>query len=362
MTGAVHSENEPAMNAMIPLYIQGNNGSNNNRIPVAIPTRFTNLQPNTTYRYTNQFVVSDDGQETAGAGNVIYVNPEGFYRSTSPSLATEGGYGEFTTGMDGSALVWFMNESTANARFTPGNHVFMRVRLNDGNDGTTVEHIFTSEDYATVLNFGNENDEYSGSAFYVKSAEAPMNFALMYDVDGLRPFYATSIETTGVDYGNINQYANFYKEFVAGNDGWFGGILPNINENGLPYILIVGMDFMPVREYASEDGGFWYPNANTVNPTYGLDEPIFIDLTYDDVEELAEVNVKVWSADHEFVVENGDDAHYTMTVYNMLGQSMMQKQINAGSTQRISHNLSNGLYIISLQNNQNMVSHKVIVR
>ena len=362
LTGAVHSENEPAMNAMIPLYIQGNNGSNNNRIPVAIPTRFTNLQPNATYRYTNQFVVSEDGQETAGAGNVIYVNPEGFYRSTSPSLATEGGYGEFTTGTDGSALVWFMNEPTANARFTPGNHVFLRVRLNDGNDGTTVEHIFTSEDYATVLNFGNENDEYSGSAFYVKSAEAPMNFALMYDLEGLRPFYATSIESTGVDYGNINQYADFYKEYVAGNDGWFGGILPNINDNGLPYILIVRMDFTPVREYASEDGGFWYPNANTANPTNGIDEPIFIDLTYDNVEELVEVNVKVWSADHEFVVENGDDAHYTMTVYNMLGQSMMQKQINAGSTQRISHNLSKGLYIISLQNNQNMVSHKVIVR
>jgi hypothetical protein len=362
LTGAVHSENEPAMNAMIPLYIQGNNGTNNNRIPVAMPTRFTNLQPNTTYRYTNQFVVSDDGLETAGAGNVIYVNSEGFYRSTSPSLATEGGYGEFTTGTDGSALVWFMNESTANARFTPGNHVFLRVRLNDGNDGTTVEHIFTSEDYATVLNFGNENDEYSGSAFYVKSAEAPMTFALMYDLEGLRPFYATSIESTGVDYGNINQYADFYKEFVAGNDGWFGGILPNINDNGLPYILIVRMNFTPVREYASEDGGFWYPNANTANPTNGIDDPIFIDLTYDDVEELAEVNVKVWSADHEFVVENGDDAHYTMTVYNMLGQSMMQKQINAGSTQRISHNLSKGLYIIRLQNNQNMVSHKVIVR
>ncbi len=362
IAGAVHSENEPAMNAMIPLYIQGNNGTNNNRIPVAMPTRFTNLQPNTTYRYTNQFVVADDGQETAGAGNVIYVNPEGFYRSTSPSLATEGGYGEFTTGTDGSALVWFMNESTANARFTPGNHVFLRVRLNDGNDGTTVEHIFTSEDYATVLNFGNENDEYNGSAFYVKSAEAPMTFALMYDLEGLRPLYATSIESTGVDYGNINQYADFYKEFVAGNDGWFGGILPNINDNGLPYILIVRMDFTPVREYASEDGGFWYPNANTANPTNGIDDPIFIDLTYDNVEELAEVNVKVWSTDHEFVVENGDDAHYTMTVYNMLGQSMMQKQINAGSTQRISHNLSKGLYIISLQNNQNMVSHKVIVR
>ena len=361
LNGTVHSENEPFIISIMPNYIQGNNGSNNNRVPVAVPVDFFHLNPNTTYRYTNQYVDENDGPETAGAGNVIYANPEGFYRSTSPSLATEGGYGEFTTDDEGTASVWLINEPTANARFTPGNHVYLRVRINDGNEGTNVDQIFTSNSYATVLNFGTENDEYSGTAFYVKSGEAPMNYALLYDSDSLRPMYSTSIEAIGVDYGNINQYADFYKEFVAGNDGWFGGILPNINESGITHIIILDSDIMPIHEYTSIDGQ-WAPEANTVNPTYGLDEPIFIDLTDDGVEEEVATNVKIWSADHEFVIENGDNAHYSMTVYNILGQPMMMKQINAGSTERISHSLATGVYVISLQNNQSRVSVKVIVR
>lgn len=362
LSGEVLSADQPTISAAMPLYIQGNNGSNNNRVPVAIQVTLLNLEPNTTYRYTNQLVDDNDGPETAGAGNVIFVNDQGFYRSTSPSLESEGDYGEFTTSANGSQIVWFMNEPTANARFTPGNHVYLRIRLNDGHDGTEVANTFTTDEYATVLNFGTENDEYSGSAFYVKSEEAPMSFAmLLSDPNDLRPLYSTSIETTGVDYGNINQYADFYKEEVAGNDGWFGGILPNVNPNGINRILIWDLYSYSLNEYLTENGE-WYPNANTVSPTNGLNEPIFIDLTYDVVEETVESNVKVWSADHEFVIENSDNAHYNMTVYNILGQPMIMKQINAGSAERISHSLATGVYIISLQNNQNAVSVKVIVK
>ncbi|MBO7615631.1 MAG: chitobiase/beta-hexosaminidase C-terminal domain-containing protein [Bacteroidales bacterium] len=362
LSGNVYSDNEPNITAAMPLYIQGNNGTNTDRVPVAIQVTLFNLEPNTTYRYTNQFVDGNDGPETAGAGNVIYVNNEGFNRTTSPSLATDGGYGEFTTSANGSQILWFMNEPTANARFTPGNHVYLRIRLNDGQDGTEVAHTFTTTDYATVLNFGTENDEYSGSAFYVKSNEAPMSFAmLMSHANDYRPLYSTSIETTGVDYGNINQYADFYKELVAGKDGWFGGILPNVNPEGVNYIVIWDLYSYTQSEYFSENGE-WYPEANTINPNAGLDEPIFIDLTYEGVDDNVAANVNVWNADHEFVIENGDDAHYSMTVYNVLGQPMMMKQINAGSTERISHSLASGVYIISLQNNQNKVSVKVIVR
>ena len=362
VAGTVHSEDEPFIMAYMPYYIQGNNGSNNNRVPVAIQVTLLNLEPNTTYRYTNQFVVSDDGPETAGAGNVIYASLDGFYRSTSPSLSTEGGYGEFTTDEEGTGFAWFMNEPTANARFTPGNQVYLRIRLNDGHDGTTVDQVFTSDDYATVLNFGTDRDEYTGSAFYVKSNESPMSFAMMYATeDDLRPVYSTSIETTGVDFSSINQYADFYKELVAGKDGWFGGILPNVNDEGINFIMVFDMENNLVSGYYTTEGQ-WSPNANTVNPTNGLDEPIFIDLTDDGVEEGTTANVKIWSADHEFVIENSDNAHYSMTVYNVLGQPMMMKQINAGSTERISHSLASGVYVISLQNNQNTVSVKVIVR
>ena len=364
LSGEVLSANQPAISdAFMPYYIQGNNGSNNNRVPVATAVYIENLEPNTTYRYTNQFVDENDGPETAGAGNVIYTNAEGFYRSTSPSLATESGYGEFTTDENGEGFAWFINEPTANARFTPGNHVYLRIRINDGHDGTTVAHTFTTEDYATVLNFGNEIDEYSGSAFYAKSEEAPMTFAMMFATyDDWRPTYSTPIETTGIDYGSINQYADFYKEEVAGKNGWFGGILPNDNENGINIIWILDMDSYVISDYYTQNGE-WASEAHTVNPNVGLDEPIFIDLTDDGVEEQEAVaNVKVWSTDHEFVIENGDNAHYMMTVFNVLGQPLMTKQINAGSTERISHSLANGLYVISLQNNLNKVSVKVIVR
>jgi hypothetical protein len=370
LNGQVLSENEPSIAwDDLPHYIQGNNGSNNNRVPVATYVRLQNLEPYTTYRYTNQFVDENDGPETAGAGNVIYANLDGFYRTTSPSLATEGGYGEFTTNWDGEADVWFVNEPTANARFTPGNHVYLRIRLNDGHDGTTVAQTFTTESYATVINFGTEHDANQGTAFYVKSNENPMTFAQMFtgyldpQNPDTRPIFATIVETTGVDFGNINQYADFYKEEVAGKDGWFGGILPNDNEYGINKILVFDITHYWFQDYyAAEFNGQWYPDANTVNPTNGLDEPIFIDLTYDGVEEAAEGNIKVWGADHEFVIENGDNAHYTMTVYNVLGQPMMQQQINAGCTERIGHSLATGLYVISLQNNKNKVAVKVIVK
>lgn len=363
LSGTIISDNEPMMEAMMPLYIQGNNGTNNNRVPMAVSAQLVNLEPSTTYRYTNQLVDGNDGPETAGAGNVIYAHPDGFYRTTSPNLGTEGGYGEFTTDDNGNALVWLMNEPTANARFTPGNHVFMRVRINDGNEGTTVDQIFTSEDYATVLNFGNEIDEYSGSAFYVKSNEAPMSFAQMYTVENvLRPIYSTSIETTGVDYGSINQYADFYKDLVAGKDGWFGGIMPNVNNEGINFIMITDIYGVLQSGYASLGNGQWTPEANTINPTNGLDEPIFIDLTDDGVDDHVAANVKVWNANNEFVIENGDDSTYAMNVVNVMGQTVLSCEIAPNCTQRIAHQLATGIYVINLQNSRNNYAVKVMVR
>ena len=360
LSGEVLSAEQPFMGSIVPLFIQGNNGSNNNRVPVAIAAYFGNLNPNSTYRYVNQFVDGNDGPETAGAGNVIFADPEGFYRTTSPSLATEGNYGEFTTDEYGEALLWCINEPTANARFTPGNHVFLRVRLNDGNDGTEVAHIFTTEDYSTVLNFGNDYNANQGSAFYVKSDEAPMTFAVLYNsMDDAYPIFATPIETTGVDYASINQYASFYKEEVAGKNGYFGGILPNDGE-GVGFIEIVNMDFWVVNEYGTL-GGVW-GSTSTVHPSVGLDDPLFIDLTDVSVEEGKALEVKVWNFGHEFMVENDENNELDMMVFNVLGQPVLSKTIAAGSHVRFSHNLAEGLYIITLQNNKGKISTKVIVR
>ena len=77
---------------------------------------------------------------------------------------------------------------------------------------------------------------------------------------------------------------------MAGNNGWFGGILPNDNETGINYILTLSLDGLSFNDFATENG-FWQPDGNTVNPNGGLDTPVFIDLTYDGVGETTEANV-----------------------------------------------------------------------
>lgn len=361
LAGEVISAEQPYIDAFMPMYIQGNNGSNNNRIPVAIAVYLENLEPNTTYRYTNQFVDANDGETVAGAGNVIYADPDGFYRSTNPSLSTEGGYGEFTTDDSGEGFAWFINEATANTRFTPGNQVYLRIRINDGHDGTSVDQIFTTEDYATVLNFGTENDEFSGSSFYAKSEESPMTFAMMFSSDDdWRPTYSTSIETTGVDYAGISQYANFYKDEVAGKDGYFGGILPNSNEYGINIIWILDLESYVINDYYTEDG--MWGETNTVNPSNGLNDPMFIDLTYDNVNEEITSSIKIWSAGNEIRIDNPDGGRFVMTVTNILGQNMMTQNVNGEGLIRINHNLTSGLYIVTLMNNDTKLSAKIIVK
>ncbi len=361
LAGEVISAEQPYIDAFMPMYIQGNNGSNNNRIPVAIAVYLENLEPSTTYRYTNQFVDANDGETVAGAGNVIYANPDGFYRSTNPSLSTEDGYGEFTTDDSGEGFAWFINEATANTRFTPGNQVYLRIRINDGHDGTSVDQIFTTEDYATVLNFGTENDEFSGSSFYAKSEESPMTFAMMFSSDDdWRPTYSTSIETTGVDYAGISQYANFYKDEVAGKDGYFGGILPNSNEYGINIIWILDMESYIINDYYAE-GGMW-DETSTVNPSNGLNDPMFIDLTYDNVNEETTSNIKIWSAGNEIRIDNPDGGRFVMTVTNILGQNVMTQNVNGEGLIRINHNLTSGLYIVTLMNNDTKLSAKIIVK
>lgn len=365
LAGEVISAEQPYIDAFMPMYIQGNNGSNNNRVPVAIAVYLENLEPNTTYRYTNQFVDANDGESVAGAGNVIYADIDGFYRSTSPSLSTEGGYGEFTTDEAGEGFAWFINEPTANTRFTPGNQVYLRIRINDGHDGTTVDQIFTTEDYATVLNFGTERDENQGTAFYAKSNESPMNFVMMFSSDyDWRPTYSTSIETTGVDYASINQYADFYKEEVAGKDGYFGGIIPNNNEDGINIIWVLDEESYIIGEYYTENGDGVWGDAQTANPQGGLDDIIFIDLSELSVDENVDttVDVQIWNTKDEIIIENRDNARYSMTVCNILGQPVMVTEIQGNSTQRFSHNFAAGLYIVTMQNNENKVSAKIIVR
>ena len=77
-------------------------------------------------------------------------------------------------------------------------------------------------------------------------------------------------------------------------------------------------------------------------------------------DDLAE-NVKVWNCNNEIMIENNSDSPLNMAVYNILGQAVMTKTIATGSI-NMAHNLSSGLYIITLSNSQGSISTKMVVK
>lgn len=265
---------------LIPRYIQGVNGTNNSRLPFAYRATLSNLTPNATYRYLNQIVISTDLPTANGAANVIFVNADNtFTRTSSPSLSTAGGYGQFTTDANGTFTGWFMNEATGNARFTPGNDVYMRVNLNDGNGGTVVVTRLTGTSPVKVINFGNTADATLGTAIRAESNATPKNFMFLYDnIQGTgRPLYGTSIEATGIDF-SATSWVGFYKDNVAGDDGSWGGIVPNVNANGVKLLQERALANGSVASSFTSADGMW-GTYNTINPTGGTTNVIVIDLT-----------------------------------------------------------------------------------
>lgn len=80
------------------------------------------------------------------------------------------------------------------------------------------------------------------------------------------------------------------------------------------------------------------------------------------VGESHDLKVTLWNADHEIVVDNQESESLEMTVFNVLGQSMMHRTLAAQSRERIEHDLSSGLYVIMIQHALGTKSAKIVVR
>jgi hypothetical protein len=278
---------------LLPQYMQGLNGTNNNRTPYVFRVKIDNLLSNTTYRFINQIITSADGSTTSGAGNVFFVNANidsPFVRTTGPSFTDPGPYGTLTTDSTGSYTGWFISEPTGNARFTPGNNVFMRIRFNDGATGTTAVHWATTSDSVKVINYGTTSDATLGTGIYGRSFASPKDFIFLYDnVDGTgRPLASSVVELDGIDLSVITSFPLFYRDSVDQFVGAWGSIVPNILANGVRRVerrlFADGSIFALV---GTDDDGVWPSGANTVNPLGGLtairiessDAPVPVELT-----------------------------------------------------------------------------------
>lgn len=254
---------------IIPQYIQGVNGTNNNRIPYAYRVTLGGLQPNTTFRYINGMVEAADVATSNGAGNAIYTSGGSFTQGAPTSLATAGAYGTFTTDGSGNYTGWFITEPTGNARFTPGNTVWPRIILNNGTPtGTFAAVRVTGTSAVTVKN--TASGATNGTALRGTSLATAMNFILAYDNEAGsgRPISATYVESDG--FANTSSYASFYVSNVDGVAGAYGMIIPNTLPTGIRRLeqrtLATGaLITCPV----TDSDGIWPSGANTVNPNGG---------------------------------------------------------------------------------------------
>jgi hypothetical protein len=273
----------------LPRYIQGNTGTNANRIPFAYRVQLTGILPNATYRYINQFVISSDAATSNGAGNCIFVTQSGnFYRSTGPGLATAGNYGEFTTDASGTYEGWFVTEPTGNARLVPSTYIFMRIILNDGAGGTTAATRLTTADSVRVVRLDVTSSDSTGTGLRGSSLASPRDFVFVYDnITGVgRPVSGTYIESDGTANTTGNSYAAFYASNVNGVDGAFGLVLPNALPTGVRRVERRALAAGTIIAVATDADGIWPSGANTVNPSGGTTEIV---LTGSDVGQLATV-------------------------------------------------------------------------
>jgi len=266
---------------IFPQYIQGLNGTNNDRIPFAFRATISGLTPSATYYYYNKCVISTTAADNDGFGNPIFPNESAaFTRTGSPSMSSSSGHGSFTADSSGNYTAWFITEPTGNTGFAPGNQVFMRISLNNGAGGTTVATRLTTTQFAKVINWGTTASATEGTGLIGNTSLAAKSMVFLYDnTAGMgRPIAGTLVETDGMDLPDAN-YVDFYDTQVDLVDNAFGVIIPNLLSTGIQRIEGRSLADGTITEAFTSATGEWAPGStSTVSPTGGKTAPLSINV------------------------------------------------------------------------------------
>ncbi|MBK6964880.1 MAG: T9SS type A sorting domain-containing protein [Bacteroidales bacterium] len=348
---------------MLPMYIQGA-VPNISRVPFAYFATLTNLLPNATYRFYNKIVLGSDTPDYNGAGNCIFVDASAgtFTRTSSTSFTTAGQYGEFTTGNDGVYSGWFVTEPTGNAtRFKPGAELFVRIVLNDGAAGTIETTRLTSAESVKVLGFYTNSSDTTGTAVRGISNYSAKNFVFLYDnTQGSgRPLYGTQVETSGVDFAGSGSYAAFYTESVAGTNSAWGGIVPNINANGVKRVEERSLSNGAVVASHTSANGVW-GTTDTKNPSGGMDNVLVLNTTLGIDSPVSAIG-RIYTIGNTLHLELNQVVDGTVQVLNVNGQIVSDFRIN-NTNASFRTELPEGIYIVRIISDKISVSSKVFIR
>jgi hypothetical protein len=262
---------------VMPRYVQGQQPENLDRVPFAFLLRIEGLIPEREYRYGNRIVTSSDPEDQNGAGNAFYQTEDGsFVRNTDAPrfhhVDHQVRHGTFSADADGRFVGWFITEPTGNPRFTPGSDVYVRILLNDGNDGVTYHHYLTSATPVRVTAFGDDDDD--GSAVMGIGPVGAGHVAVMYDAEhGGTAIAAVPVEPTGLMLDD--RVTRFYLDDVLGHQGRFGALVPNQMPSGIRRIELRRLaDGAIVRSDVRDDGQ--WGETDTVEPRNGVSSVLTI--------------------------------------------------------------------------------------
>jgi hypothetical protein len=317
---------------IFPQYIQGLNGTNNNRIPFAYRATLADLTPNATYRFYNAVDLTTALPTSNGAGNNIFTGAtpgDNFTYSTGPSLSTVGNYGTFTTDATGSYTGWFIIAPSGNAtRFVPGNILNTRIILNDGNGGTSVSTVMKSNQTIQVINTVGSAGANNGTGLWGASSAVDKNFVFVYDntAGTGRPLSGTFVENDGA--AQVASFATFYTANVNGVSGAYGLIVPNTNANGVQRIEQRDFTTGAIAGCPATDAdGVWPSGANTVNPTGGT-TAIAITSTDANLNNSGSENVTTISSCDSYTWANTGITYTTSGIYTGTTTNCITEKLN----------------------------------
>lgn len=263
-----------AVNNMVPLYVASGTST---RLPYVFRAVITGLTPNATYRYYTQVATSTDfGGANSGAGNPLFISPDGntWNYATSVSLSTLGQYGEFTTTAGGVYTGWFGFVHTGNTRFTAGNTLYPTITLNNGSGGSSVVDRWALDLGISVLQFSTSPGANNGTGIRGNSLATDKEIVALYDNESGtgRPLAIAPIEDLNVSFASMVTY---YANNVDGISGAWGTIIPNTLPTGVRRIARYSRSTGASGAYNTDADGVWPSGADTVSPSGGT-TPIII--------------------------------------------------------------------------------------
>lgn len=276
-TAAAHAQIVATANCIVPQYMQGRNGTNNDRVPFYFWAEISGLTPSATYRYYTSMDTLNSSPTSNGAGNANLVNMSSgtVRRTANVSLSNAANYDSLTADTTGMYAGWFGVEATGNARYTAGNMVHPQLQLNNGNGGTSVATRLKFTAYMVrVLTFGTTASAVQGSALYDSASTffaQPKDLVFLYDsitATG-RPLASAMVETEGIAHQSITSIASFYRNNVDTFPQRWGTIIPNINANGVRAVEYRDFTNGSILNSMTDNNGVWCSGANTVNPLNG---------------------------------------------------------------------------------------------